>query len=379
MVATLAALAATVAIVCAPAQRPAHTSDVRSVEAVPPLPSELACPVLRAAPRAVQAAGDEGDGQCDVVPRVRAAFPKSATLPDDEVQALRLAVENAVAAHPRACVAALGRELVKASDCGVVYDGVAIRILNGANVDPVLAAGELTRAALCQWKIVSALREAEKTSPVMVATVLNLTASPDEDVRNAAWMTLGTLERIARSASQSELTACIDEPVAAELSHRTGDARAVLVGAAGNAGCDGCRGSLEKIIDGEEPSLRRSAVAALRYFSDEPAVSRLCTLVRTDKDATVRSSAAYALRHGTSFVESRFACLFESATQDAVDGVSRDAVVSIAELAEKSQLGVGTLVHVMKTAPREQTRKQAAQALRAFATDEAIRDISRSP
>ena len=80
---------------------------------------------------------------------------------------------------------------------------------------------------------------------------------------------------------------------------------------------------------------------------------------------------------GVSAAEARAKCLFGAATEDDADAVRRDAMASLVELAEKDSLFVGVLVQVVVHARHEPTRQEAAQALRAFASDEAIRDALR--
>jgi len=337
------------------------------------------CPLLRDAPAPIQTDIGEGAGACPATAAVRAAMPRSAALGEDELTALRGDIARAVAEHPRECVAELGRELVAATDCGIVYDAVAVRILTSPAVDPRLAAGELLRPAQCQWKLLSALRESTSVDPTLTATLAGLTTSTDEDVRNAAWMTLGTVGRLARESARPELFACVEEQIASELRSATDPLRPVLIAAAGNAGCERCGDQLHALLTSDDSGQRRLGVTALRFLPGERDVAALCRVLRTAPESSLRGSAAFALRHGKEQLERRLECLFEAATEDEAEAVSRDAVTSIAELANHSELGIGTLVQVVRLGAQESARAAAASALRAFATEEAIVELLNAP
>lgn len=368
------------ALACGPAgsqePAPAPRAVAAVVEPATPGLDERACPLLRRAPAAVAAA--EGEASCPVVQVARDALAR-AELSEDSLEALRGDIERAVAAQPEACVAALGRELAAATECGIVYDAVAIRILTAAAVDPRHAAAELLRPSACQWKALAALREAPAVSPTIAAAVSRLTDSADVDVASSAWMTLGTLARIAREAGHAELVECIEGRLADELEARDEASRGVLVAAAGNAGCRRCGDALLAEARSADPSRRRTGVVALRFLADEGDVEALCRVLSAEPEAPIRGAAAFALRHGASHVERRLQCLFETATQDTAESVVHDAIASIAELAAGTELGVGMLVHVGRSAALASARAHAADALRAFATDDAIAALLAAP
>lgn len=364
---------------CAPPETPERAL---STPVQPPAPARAPaslCPPLRDAPAPIQADITADAGACPVTPAVRAALPRSATLDEDELLALRDDIARAVAEHPRECVAELGRELLAATDCGIAYDAVAVRILTSPAVDPRMAAGELLRPSQCQWKLLSALRESSSVDPTIAATLAALTTSADEDVRNAAWMTLGTVGRLARESARPELSACIEERIADELRGATAPLRPVLVAAAGNAGCERCRDQLHALLASDDSAQRRLGITALRFLPGERDVAALCRVLLTAPEGALRGSAAFALRHGKAQIERRLECLFAAATEDEAEAVSRDAVTSIAELASHSELGVGTLVQVVRLGAQESARVAAAAALRAFATDEAIVALLNAP
>ncbi len=340
---------------------------------------EHSCPLLRNARPAARADPAEAITDCPIAGAVRDAFAKSRSISDDELVKLRASVELAVAEHPRSCAIALGRMLDETTECGIVFDAVAIRVLNGKNVDEALVAAQVLRPTACQWKLISALREAERATPATVAAVASLTRSADESARNPAWLTLGTLERVARRAQQSEMVSCIDDALANALHSSTHAERSILTNAAGNAGCEKCRDVITKDLVGGDAPARRDSVAALRFLESATDVETMCNTLHADTDAGVRATAAYALRHNKTFLEERLKCLFQAATTDETTSVSTDAVNSISELSTDSQLGVGTLVQVVRHAQSDSTRKQALTALRGFASDDAIRTVLSSP
>jgi hypothetical protein len=333
------------------------------------------CPGLRDVPAHPEAAGGAA---CSVLTEVDAALTRSDDLSEEELTKLRADIASAVASSPATCVPALGERLTHDTTCGIVYDAVAVRILTGANVPPDLAAAELARASSCQWKLVSSLREATSVSPSVLAVVSDLTTSSEADVRASAWLTLGTLERIARTTGQGELAHCAEQAIASELEASQGAQRRVLVSAAGNAGCNACRATLDAILaDDRQLELQRSAAAAYRFLDDRGAVDTMCKTLQSAHAPSVRGAAAYALRHQTTFVEARYQCLFRAATEDPMDAVTNDAIASIEEIAEATtererEIGIGMLVRIERRAPRPKTRARAIEALRGFASDDAL-------
>ncbi len=339
-----------------------------------PLPSESACPLVRDAPKAEAATRDAG-AACLVSEAVRAAFREGASISDRELQKLRSDVAQAVTESPAACVDILSDELAQATECGLVYDAVAIRVVNGAGVSPQRVAFELRRPATCQWKLLSSLREAERASPSIVAALLDLTAAADADVAKAAWMTLGSVARIARTAEQSELVACIEHAIVGVLSAASGEMLPVVVAAAGNAACESCRPRLAELQKSTDAAMRRTALVALRFMTNDADVATLCHALKSDAEPSVRASVAYSLRFSTSAMPARAQCLFDAAISDAAEAVSNDALASLDELADNSELALGVLVHVAKQAERPEVRARAAAALRRFASEKDVRDV----
>jgi hypothetical protein len=337
-------------------------------------PSERACPLVREAPKA-EAPLRDAAATCAALDSVRASFQKGTAMTDREVQKLRSDVASAVTEAPAACVDVLSEELALATDCGLVYDAVAIRVVNGAGVSPPRVAYELRRPAACQWKLLSALREAERASPSIVAALFDLTESADPDVGKAAWMTLGSVARIARVAGQGELVGCMEQAISSELSKAEGELLPVLIASAGNAACEACRARLGELQKNADAVLRRTALVALRFMTTEADVDTLCRVLKSETEASVRAAVAYALRFATTALPARAQCLFDAAIGDASEAVSNDAVASLEELADHAELAIGVLIHVAKQAERPEVKMRAATALRRFASEKDVRDI----
>lgn len=349
---------------------------------LPPKPSWqtlLACSAMRQAPLAAETPLGDGAATCAVLDDVRRMFALAGDAETDVLQAFRASIEAAVTANPVPCAVALSRELASATRCGLVYDAVAIRVVNGKDVPASLIAAEFLRPATCRWKLIAALREAERAEATYVATLLAMTGEADADLRNAAWMTLGTLGRIAHVAAQADTVPCIDGVLAHELEASEGASLPILVGAAGNAGCEACRPKLERLLASEDARIRRPVVAAFRFLESAADVETMCRVGRTDPDDTVRGSATFALRHAKSAILRRVECLYEIATEDAVERVGVDAVASLAELVDGSELVVGTLVEIARETRHAKVRAEAIAVLRGHASDEAIRAALEAP
>jgi HEAT repeat protein len=312
---------------------------------------------------------------------VRAAFARGDAVTARELEDLRRDIAAGLLHHRAACAPALAQELAAATDCGLVYDAVAIRLVAGPTSDASFAASQLAQPSKCRWKLLSALREAERVEPVLAREVVKAIASPDADVHGAAWLTLGALGRVAHGAGQPAVVDCIGALLESELSApaQKPEERALVVSAAGNAGCEPCRPTLHALVASTDAKVRRGGVSALRFLGSEADVALLCRAGRTDPEAAVRGAAAFALRHQGSFIETRLRCLFDLATEDASETVARDAVASLGALADNEPLGVGTLVEVARQAKHATTRTLAVEALRGFASDEAIREALGAP
>jgi hypothetical protein len=351
-----------------------------SAEQVPVWLTSASCEVVRRAPPPEDTAGTLApDEVCPVTDEVRRNFARTEEPDASALQLFRDAVEKAVTEHPVACARALSAELAKATRCGLVYDAVAIRVINGKGVPVGLAAAQLGQPAACRWKLLASLREATRAEPTIVASLLRRTAEPDTDIRNAAWMTLGTLEFIARGAGQGEVVECLESALSGELGRSNAELLPVLLGAAGNAGCVSCRPTFERLLSSEDARLRRTAVAAFRFLDTPADVETMCRIARSDRDDSVRGSATYALRHAKAGMPRRLECLYAIATEDAAERVALDAVGSLSELADASELVVGTLVEVARETPHPKVRNEAVAALRAHASDDAIKDALTAP
>jgi len=356
-----------------------------AVEAGRPSLMDRACPLLRNAEAPPSTPMGSG-AACSVTAAVRAASAKGDSMTAGELATLRTDIERALLEQRAECAPALAHELSIATDCGLVYDAVAIRLLTRTTSDARFAASQLQRPSKCQWKMISALRESERVEPVLAREVVKAIASPDPDIHGAAWLTLGALGRVAGSAGQLDVVECIDRMLVSELAlgpdrpdGQQLEERSIVVSAAGNAGCEGCRPKLHELAGSSDAKVRRGAISALRFLGAESDVETLCRIGRTDAEASVRGAAAFALRHNDSFVEKRLKCLFDMSTEDDSESVARDAVASLAALAEKETLGVGTLVEVAKQSKRPSTKKLAIEALRGFASDQAIREALGAP
>ena len=343
------------------------------------LPSQKACAVLRDAPRSSVPVVVPATRTCAMLEGVRAALPLESTLANDALQKLRDDIDKAVTAEPEACAVSLAKELASSTSCGLVYDAVAIRIMNGKGVDPALAAGLLREPSVCQWKLISALREAQRAELAVVAAVLDLTVSADADVQKAAWMTLGTLGRIARDAAQADVSECVGGVLAPALAASKGEQRHVLTESAGNAGCEACRPTLSEMLRSTDPQVRRASVTAHRFLVTSADVGVLCDALLHDPEPQVRGTAAFALKHSVFEVERRLTCLAEAAITERSEPVASDAIAAISDLATRSDLGEGVLVHVMKNAAQPAARAYARRDLGAFATEEAIEHVLKTP
>jgi hypothetical protein len=166
-----------------------------------------------------------------------------------------------------------------------------------------------------------------------IATALSK-LTRDEDVREAAWLSFGSIAETARTSGDVALADSIDAAIAPALAASTGEEHLVLVRAAGNAGCSECASILARDATSSDPSLRRAAIAAHRFLPSAGAVAGMCATLETDTDAGARDLAAWALEWRTTHAAERADCLERAALSDASKGVRLQAVRALGILSD---------------------------------------------
>lgn len=152
--------------------------------------------------------------------------------------------------------------------------------------------------------------------------------------RSASWLTLGTLEHVARAQGASALVARIDARVSNALSRASGATRLSVLAAAGNGGCVGCTAEILKAMRDADPNVRRTATAALRFQTNAAALQAMCARLRSDENTIVREHTAWALQWSVEHPEARVGCLVKAASTDASSEVRTSTVRALVALAE---------------------------------------------
>lgn len=194
-----------------------------------------------------------------------------------------------------------------------------------------------------------------------VARALVELASSNEGARRSAWLAYGSIGEIAGRAGVEEVRAEVDETLRSRLARSTKDDRLLFVESAGNAGCRSCASMLLRDASSKDVSLRRSAVAALRFLEEPRAVRRACAALDSDPEVSIRDLAAWSLAFREHHDAIRVPCLYRAALEDPSPRVRVTATRALAELSDSLETAYAALVQL--TEPEAPTRALAAQLL----------------
>jgi hypothetical protein len=342
-----------------------------------PAPSEalLASPVLRderasgdprppapsSAPAPPEDAPGDEDSESFESSRVTcddgvAAVRRGLSRTDDGLanrEVLRLCTLTQIAASRGAdCAARVRDQLASAPACGRAYGAVAACVVSS----PYFAA-EWTRtlfagaSTACRAKLVPSLHQARHVDLQLVTAVAPFArAQTKEGPRSRAFLALGSLERTARAETPQavDAVAYVDALLARELHGTTGLRRQVMLEAAGNAACAGCLDDVRTSLRAEDPILRRSATAALRFYEGPSELEALCRAASDDSSELVREQAVWSLRWSPSNEAPRALCLEQAARGDATESVRMAAVQSLLALSGASPRAVVALENLSR-------------------------------
>jgi hypothetical protein len=257
--------------------------------------------------------------------------------------------EAANALHERIVVAS------RETSCREALDAAALRAPCGAGVGLVTSAlfaaegypAAATRKHVARAKemlsqgdgscLVAVLPSVQFASDVdlpLADDVAALAAMKDDNARAAGWLTLGSLSFRAKTAGNAKLAGTLNARLLAGMRKFPHDA--MVVDAAGNAGCESCTPAFDAARRDPNPWVRRTAASAYRFVTNAPAVSAMCASLRDDGHAAVREHAAWSLAFGGNALPERSACLVEAVRSDADVDVRRSAARALVNLASVS-------------------------------------------
>ncbi len=258
--------------------------------------------------------------------------------------------EAANALHERIVVAA------REASCREALDAAALRAPCGAGVGLVTSAlfaaegypAAATRKHVARAKellargdgscLVAVLPSVQFASDVDLALaddVSALAAMSDENARSAGWLTLGSLSYRAKASGNAKLASTLDARLLAGMRKFPHDA--LVVDAAGNAGCASCTPAFDAARRDGNPWVRRTAASAYRFVTNAPAVAAMCASLRSDGHASVREHAAWSLAFGSNALPARTGCLVDAVRSDADLDVRRSAARALVNLASVSR------------------------------------------
>ncbi len=265
--------------------------------------------------------------------------------------------EAANALHQRIVVAA------REASCRETLDAAALRAPCGAGlglVTSALFAAEGYKAAStrkhvarakdmlgrgdgsCMVAVLPSVQFAYDADLGLADDVTSLTALADDNARAAGWLTLGSLSFRAKTVGDAKLASALNTRLLAGMRKYPHDA--LVVDAAGNAGCESCTQAFDAARRDPDPWVRRTAASAYRFVTSKPAVAAMCASLRSDAHAAVREHAAWSLAFGANALPARTACLVESVRTDADVDVRRSAARALVNLASVSSEASRALV-----------------------------------
>jgi hypothetical protein len=282
-----------------------------------------------------------------------------AELTDDDVLHVCTAVQD-VAAQSASCASRVHELLATSTTCGRVFGAVASCSAPSASYSPAWTREMLTQATpTCRMRLVSSLHQAR----VVDAELLTLVSQMADKETVAAltsriWLALGSLERTARSGSPEakEAAARLDARIATKLHGASGYERLYMLEVAGNAACTGCFADVRSSLASDEPSIRRAAIAALRFREDADSLSALCSALDSEPNDLVREHAAWSLRWSTSNELTRSGCLERAVRGDGAENVRNAATQSLFALADRAPSAAEALSELTgESSPQEIT------------------------
>ena len=329
------------------AQRPSTPAAAAAAAAIDRDPEKArGADAIATMPAAEPAAGSAA---CDdAIASAKSALGRpDAELGDDDVLHVCTAVQVAVLETP-SCAARVHDVLAAATTCGRAFGAVASCVAPSPAYSPAWTRELLTHATPeCRMRLVSSLHQAHVVDRELLLLVSRMAESETIVARRSRiWLALGTLARTARSGESSEARAAamsIDAQIAGKLRGATGYARLYLLETAGNAACDGCVDEVRASLDAGDPALRRAAIAALRFRTDEPAVASMCAALDDEPSDVVREHAAWSLRWSAANEVPRTACLDRAARYDLSENVRRAAAQSLFALADRAPTAAAAL------------------------------------
>jgi hypothetical protein len=298
----------------------------------PASPDIVTAPAADVAPRTV----------CDdAVASASRVLEEQRRLSEQRANEVFAAIERA--AREASCVERLAAQLERAAEpCGHGTNLVTSALFASegwpAERTTKVVRGPVAANGQCLRAILPNVQHAAHVDAALASAVHDLTrANGDEEARDAAWMTLGSLEHVAMREGRSELAARIDILLAEHLTHSSGAGVASAIEAAGNAGCTGCTARLAALARSRDGETRRAVAGAWRFVSSAASIGRMCTALRDDGEMLVREHAAWALGwDATAGVAARVSCLREAAARDRSAEVRAAAVHAVGRLAVTS-------------------------------------------
>lgn len=307
--------------------------------AAPPAPD--VAPQEGAGPNVPEVPPANGSESCEeVVNAARAAMSSGVRIEEQAANARYTRIFHAV--NGTTCAARLAAA-VRASSCSGNATGVVASALYASAATPEDDASGLVENALdaylvgkpaCARSVMPAVQQAYRVPPRLRHALSRASRAMDPALAESGWLLLGTAASIARARGDLELAESIDMEVSHALAFSLpagSKNRAVLLEAAGNAGCRTCAKEVDRAMLDRDPWVRRAAASAGRFVPG--AAGTMCTALN-DQEPTVREHAAWALGFLAHEADprARVRCLVRAASTDENQDVRKAAEQSLAGL-----------------------------------------------
>jgi hypothetical protein len=184
-----------------------------------------------------------------------------------------------------------------------------------------------------------------------------------DDLREAGWLVLGSLEHAARAKKDTATVAYIEGLLKTKLGATAKDERVAVLEAAGNGGCEACDEDVAAAAHDPDWRLRRVSAAARRFRPTRGAVDGMCERLEKDDARVVREQAAWSMQWRGDHDEQRVDCLARAASRDTTSEVRRAATRSLTVLAPASPRAFGAVERLADESSAADVRAIAEQFL----------------
>lgn len=268
--------------------------------------------------------------------------------------------------HPEACPD-LGKLLAGASSVSIARDIVGGALTAVGHPEAQDAIAELIRSRRNEpgfiTGLIQALSQVRFPTESAEKTLRDIAVGPaDEHVNTAALFGLGSMARNLKEADPERAERLVDGLISLIRPPMTERAMDTILKALGNSGSDKALPVFEEFTKHSSSSLRATAAAGLRFVDSGQADSVLATVLASDAEDSVRTSALFALSFRKPTGETLKAHI-QVVSQDESEAVRLAALNNMGNMVGEFPEALAVIRRVAKEDSSENVRNTAANIL----------------